>query len=213
MTKNPSSPSQSRGRPVDTAVQEQQKKKLMAAVYQLLNHKSYKSITIREIAELAGTKSAMISYYFSNKSGLFVAMLQNEIEHMPQLLVEVKNADNPIKCFIKQFLLLANKNSAIIRFIHDEVLNQQSSLQDQFLNTMPKAISVFLPLLIEQEIQQGNFRHDLNAKYAAFTLMGMIMSPFVIEPIREQVWQISKQELAQPEWADHIYQLFITGCK
>jgi len=213
MTKNPSSPSQSRGRPVDAAAQELQKQKLMAAAFQLLNDKSYKSITIREIAELADTKSAMISYYFGNKSGLFVAMLKNEIKDMPQLLVAVKNADNPIKCFIEQFLQLATKNSAIIRFIHDEVLNQRSPLNDEFLNTMPKAISVFLPLLVEQEIQQGNFRRDLNAKYAAFTLMGMIMSPFVIEPIREQVWHISKQDLAQPAWAEHIYQLFITGCK
>jgi len=35
--------------------------------------------------------------------------------------------------------------------------------------------------------------------------------PFFAEPVRERAWDISKQDVNGPQWADHIYQMFIKG--
>jgi AcrR family transcriptional regulator len=201
-----------RGRPVDLQAQEAQKLKLINAASSLLNSKTYKTITIREIAQLAGTKSAMISYYFGHKQGLFQAMMAHIHESQPDVFSHIQQAEKPLQAFINHVLNMASDNPGLVRFIHDEILNEQSPLSENFINSMPKAISIFLPELIRREIEKGNFRGDLDPKYAAFSLMGMIMSPFVIAPIREQVWQISLHEITQPLWADHIYNLFISGC-
>jgi AcrR family transcriptional regulator len=201
-----------RGRPVDSKSQELQKLKLITAANSLLNSKTYKTITIREIAQLAGTKSAMISYYFGSKQGLFQAMMNHLHQSQPDVISHIRQANLPIKVFVTQILSTASKNPGLVRFVHDEILNEHSPLRESFINSLPKTISLFLPELIKQEIEKGNFRADLNPKYAAFSLMTMIMSPFVISPIREQVWQIPLKEITQPEWAAHIYNLFVSGC-
>ena len=201
-----------RGRPVDPEAQDIQKLKLITAASKLLNSKTYKTITIREIAQLAGTKSAMIAYYFGHKQGLFQAMITHIHDAQPDVFSHIQQADNPLKVFIGHILHVAGNNPGLVRFIHDEILNEQSPLSESFINAMPKAISDFLPELIKREIDKQNFRADLNPKYAAFSLMVMIMSPFVIAPIREKVWQISLHEITQPGWAEHIYNLFISGC-
>lgn len=203
----------SRGRPINNDLQNQQKQKLIFSAHKLLNSKTYKSITIREIAELAGTKSAMISYYFGNKEGLFLAVMEFAVGKQEQMLQTILQTPQPIKSFIELMINIAVKNPGLIRFIHDEVLSQESSLQHAFIKGMPKKMSVFVPQLIQQEITKGNFRKDLNAKYAAFSLISMIMTPFVIAPIREKAWQISHQELTQPQWLNHIYNLFTNGCR
>jgi len=208
-----STPTKSRGRPVDNELQSQQKQKLIFAAHQLLNSKTYKGITIREIAELAGTKSAMISYYFGNKEGLFLAVMEFALSQQEQMLQAILQTPKPIKSFIGLMINMAIENPGLIRFVHDEVLAQESTLQQAFIKGMPDKMSVFVPQLIQQEIDKGNFRTDLNTKYAAFSLVSMIMTPFVIAPIREQAWKISHQELTQPQWLDHIYNLFINGCR
>jgi len=203
----------SRGRPIDNELQNHQKQKLIFAAHQLLNSKTYKSITIREIAELAGTKSAMISYYFGNKEGLFIAVMECAVSQQEQMLQTIIETTQPIKSFIALMINMAIKNPGLLRFIHDEMLSQESPLQHAFIQGMPNKISNFVPHLIQQEIDKGNFRVDLNAKYAAFSLVCMIMTPFVIAPIREQAWKISHQDLTEPQWLEHIYTLFINGCK
>ena len=64
-----------KGRPVNLAKQAMQKAKLLVSAEQLLAEKSYANITIRELAQHSGVNSAMVSYYFTNKEGLFIALL------------------------------------------------------------------------------------------------------------------------------------------
>ena len=202
-----------RGRPIDLQSQGLQKLKLIAAANTLLNSKTYKTITIREIAEVAGTKSAMIAYYFGNKQGLFQSLIRHIHQSQPNVFSDIQTAEKPIEAFITHILREACEHPGLVRFFHDELINHDSPLKESFIQSLPKAISVFLPTLIQEEIDKGHFRADLNPKYAAFSLMTMIMSPFVIAPIREQIWQISLEEIAQPSWAKHIHYLFISGCR
>lgn len=65
-----------RGRPVNAITQQQRKHGLMNTAFELLKEKSYRSITIWEIAAKANMQSAMISYYFGDKEGLFIALLE-----------------------------------------------------------------------------------------------------------------------------------------
>ena len=41
----------------------------------------------------------------------------------------------------------------------------------------------------------------------------MIITPFIGAPVRVHGWGISDEELAKPEWAEHIYSTFINGCE
>ncbi|UZE96379.1 TetR/AcrR family transcriptional regulator [Alkalimarinus alittae] len=202
-----------RGRPSDPAIQQQRKEQLMDTAYQLLNQKSYRAITIREIAEQAGMKSAMISYYFTNKEGLFTALIERYAATNSTQFEAILKSPEPIKAFIKKAVIHFSENPALSRLIADEVLTQQSDLGDKFLTIIPKKIATFLPMLIRAEQKAGRIHADLNPKWAAFSLMSMIVMPFIAAPAREKAWGISLQDITSDAWTDQLYHLYMSGCK
>jgi len=203
----------SRGRPVDKRKQDLQKSRLIQSAGDLLKNKSYRSITIREVADNANINSAMVRYYFKNKEGLFIALLEEMSKQQGSILEKLAHSDNPIEEFIRVMILNISENSGLARTIHDEMMNKDSALKDAFIAQFPRPMSSFLPKLIEDQIKSGNFRSDLDPKHTAFQLMSLIILPFLGAPVREAAWEINDTELTDPKWAKSIYQLFITGCK
>ena len=67
----------------------------------------------------------------------------------------------------------------------------------------------FIPELIRNNT---SIQDERKAKYAAFSLVTMLITPFIHKYIRQQAWQISDEELQSPLWANHIYQQFMFGC-
>ncbi len=197
-----------RGRPVDPIIQEQKKQQLIDAANNLLRHKSYRSISIREIATIANMKSAMISYYFGGKEALFVALLERTAEQQFEIFEKTKHTDNPLKEFIYSAVQFFSQNRAINQLITDEVLVQQGALGKQFIELFPKRIAAFLPDLINRS---QNYNTTVNAEWAAFSLMTMLVMPFVADSVRKQAWLISDQQVCSNAWAEHIYQIFTRG--
>ena len=66
-----------------------------------------------------------------------------------------------------------------------------------------------LPKLI---IENTPITDPTKANYAAFSLMMLIITPFMAEHVRKTGWGISDQEIQSPVWAEHIYSLFMLGC-
>lgn len=201
--------SSARGRPINQGKQQQQKEKLLAAAFQLMAEKSYKSITIRELAEHAEVNSAMVAYYFDNKEGLFITLLDQMAERHFVNMQKGFQADNPIKSFIFTMIKALSQNSSFARLVHDEFLAEDSALSDAFIERFPKRMAKILPQLI---LKHTDVTDSTKAKYAAFTLTTMIITPFISEPVRKKAWGISNDEINDPLWAEHIYTTFISGC-
>lgn len=200
-----------RGRPVNPTDQQDRKTRLMDAAYTLLQEKSYRSITIREIAEQAGMQSAMISYYFGDKQSLFIGLLEKQAEQQFIQFQKIFEDVNPIKAFIPMSIQYFANNGAITRLITDEILFQSSPLSDRFIDLFPKRMATILPDLIKKQQQQGLYRADANPTWTAFTLMTMILMPFIGSSIRQKAWDISESDVSSEAWAEHIYQLFSAG--
>jgi len=198
-----------RGRPINPEKQAIQKTKLLDAAFELLAEKSYANITIRELAARSGVNSAMVSYYFTNKEGLFIALLDRMSEKHFISMKEISHANEPIKAFIENILSMLNSNGSFARLIHNEFSAQDSALSNIFLERFPKKMAIFLPQLIKKNTTLNN---DKKAKYAAFSLISMIITPFINKSIRQTAWQITDEEINTPDWAEHIYQQFMFGC-
>ncbi|TQV70996.1 TetR/AcrR family transcriptional regulator [Aliikangiella marina] len=199
-----------RGRPVDPDKQAEQKQRLLESARELLSEKSYRSITIRELGDRAGVNSAMVRYYFENKEGLFVALLDKmSAEHFSEVQ-SLAVSNDPIRGLIEKLLQILSENSGLARMIHDEVLSDDSPLQTAFIERFPTKMAQFLPLLVAKHCQIDD---PQRAKYLAFSLMTLIIMPFVGEPVRKLAWHISDKELTDPRWANHVYSLFMYGCK
>lgn len=207
MSKQDTSP----GRPRDEALQKVRKDSLLDAAYALLAEKSYRSITIREIAKRAGMQSAMISYYFGDKEGLFMALLDRVAQRNFSQFEGALEADNPIKAFIHRGLSVFADLQPIVRLVVDEILTQQSRLRDRFVELMPQRMARMLPALIQAQQARGLLRTQLDPKWTAFSLMSLMITPFLAAPVRKDTWQISDETVSSEAWAEHIYQLFMQG--
>lgn len=199
-----------KGRPIDAAKQAIQKAKLLTSAEQLLAEKPYSNITIRELALRSGVNSAMVSYYFTNKEGLFIALLDEMSKKHFIVMQSIANSTDPIKTFIETILAMLNKHNGLARLIHNEFLTGNSNLSDVFIDRFPRKMASFIPQLVKKHTL---IKEDQKAKYAAFSLVTMIITPFINKSIRQEAWQISDEELQSPLWAEHIYQQFMFGCK
>ncbi len=198
-----------RGRPAAPAKQQQQKEKLLNATQALLATKPYREVTIREIADHAGLNSAMVRYYFGNKEGLFLVLLDEISKRHFVDMKQISSQEEPIKKFIQFMLNMLVQNNILARLIHDEFSNDNSKLGKAFIERFPKRMAKILPQLIKVNTP---ITDDIKAKYAAFSLISMIIMPFIGRSVREQAWNIDDEELASSEWAEHIYSMFMSGC-
>ena len=69
----------------------------------------------------------------------------------------------------------------------------------------------FLPELMKTLQKQGKLREDIDPKWAAFSLMTMILMPFIGARVRDRAWNISHDDVSSPKWVNHIYNLFMSG--
>ena len=198
-----------KGRPLDPDKQALQKAKLLTSAEELLAEKPYSNISIRELALRSGVSSAMVSYYFTNKEGLFIALLDEMSKKHFIVMQSIANSADPIKTFIETILAMLNKHNGLARLIHNEFLTGNSNLSDAFMDRFPRKMASFIPQLVKKHT---SIKEERNAKYAAFSLVTMIITPFINKSIRQQAWQISDEELQSPLWTEHIYQQFMFGC-
>lgn len=198
-----------RGRPADPSKQQLQKEKLLDAAQTLLSIKPYRDVTIRDLADQAALNSAMIRYYFTNKEGLFLALLERMSQQHFINMKQISTQQQPIKEFIGFMLAMLTSNKGLARLIHDEFSNDNSNLGDAFIEMFPKRMAKILPHLIKNNTK---ITDDRKAKYAAFSLVSMIIMPFVGRKVRERAWEISDEELTSSAWTEHIYSMFIKGC-
>ncbi|WP_461536619.1 TetR/AcrR family transcriptional regulator [Spongorhabdus nitratireducens] len=204
-------PVASRGRPVDPAKQKEQKQKLIQVTLTLMNEKSYRDITIRELAAAAGINPAMVRYYFGNKEALVLESFKTLSSQCFEDVQDIFAGDNPVKSLIHFMLQLLTRHAGLARILHDEMLNRESSLSEAIIDGFPKRMATALPELIAAEAKRINPEARINAKYSAFNLISMIVMPIVGAPVRRQAWGITDAEIASPEWAEHIYHQFMYG--
>ncbi len=198
-----------RGRPIVQEKQESQKAKLMEAALSLLEDKPIREITIRELAEQADVNSAMISYYFKNKEGVFIALMDKISNQLFAQMQKMTKNPNPLRSLIVMMIQQFKENKGFARLIHEQLMVNETQLNDDFINRFPKRMAQVLPKLIMDNTAITN---NKKATHAAFSLMMLIITPFIVGAVRTVAWGISDDELYGPDWAEQIYSLFMSGC-
>ncbi|KZW98238.1 hypothetical protein JL49_24555 [Pseudoalteromonas luteoviolacea] len=199
-----------RGRPVCEVKQAEQRAKLILAAKELLNLKSYSQITIRDIAGEAGINSAMIKYYFGGKENLFVQLIQSLAdEHFTQF-ENLGEHKKPLYLFICRFAEILHTHPGFVHLLSEEVLNKTTPLAQAFMKAFPARVSKFLPQFIQQETGIEDLR---KAKLAAFQLITLLVSPYILKTLRQQAWGIDDTEIQGEQWTKDLYQRFVLGLK
>jgi TetR/AcrR family transcriptional regulator len=150
------------GRPA--AADQNSRALLLEAASQLMNERNTIDISLSELAAHSDLNSALVKYYFGNKEGLMLALLQrdaataiHEIEH----LLELKLApDLKLKLHIAAVIKTFHRSPYLNRLLH-AMLDDRNSETDSAKQIAEFFVKPFVRLqrkLLDQGVKAGQFR-------------------------------------------------------
>lgn len=200
------------GRPA-VAAEEDVRSALLDAAGKLFLKHGFERVTARQIAAAAGTTPAMIHYYFTNKLGLFRAMLDRAITPLRERLAALPQADDSldVSTLITMHMRMVAANSWIPVFILNEVLVEKGRFRASFLREVASRQLPLVIELLERGRASGRFRPELNPRLAALSLLSLCMFPFLTKAVSAPALGLKYEGEELDQLIDHTSRLFLRG--
>lgn len=201
------------GRPAVSADEDVRSALLDSAGKLFLKH-GFERVTARQIAAGAGTTPAMIHYYFTNKLGLFRAMLDRAIQPLRERLAGVlmqPDAGLDVPSLIAMHMRMVATHPWIPVFILNEVLAEKGRFRATFIREIASRQMPLVVELLERGRAAGNFRPDLDCRLAALSLLSLCMFPFLTKPVSAPVLGLKYEGEGLERLIEHTARLFLDG--
>jgi TetR/AcrR family transcriptional regulator len=148
-----------------TEVAEQTKRTMLEAALRIFAMRGFDGVSLRDIAEEAGTTHGLIRHYFGTKERLWQAAVDHAVARYAAALIPVakraaEHTHDPIlatKEGIRQFILISAHNPDIVRLILHEGSRGGERLEYALSQFEPVG-QVMAPMLIRVQ-QHGYLRH------------------------------------------------------
>lgn len=164
--------------------------KLIDAGEKLFAERGLSGVSIRELAKEAGTNSALISYHFGGKEGLYAAIIDKQFSPIRLLLDSVgvlkASPGEKIIRYAQGVAIVHSRAPFLTKFLMREILNQPSPFFEPFIQKYIRRVYGFLTTTLQEGIDCGEFRKDMDVNAAALALAGMMNFYFIARPIARQ---------------------------
>ncbi|MDP1929862.1 MAG: TetR/AcrR family transcriptional regulator [Gammaproteobacteria bacterium] len=185
---------------------------LLDAARKQFSVREFKGVSIKTIAEAAGVNGAMVHYYFGDKRGLYLTMVEQIFAPMIENLTLLEDSHyHSIEGFIKSYMALLAENPWWPNFVIREVLFGEEEFRLLIISRIRDHLAPGLLKLIQQEREDGHFRDDLEPRFALLSLMSMTIFPFLARPLLESALEIRVNEGAVDALSEHTCKLFLSG--
>jgi AcrR family transcriptional regulator len=190
---------------------------LLAAARARFTRRAFGEVGIREIAAAAGATPAMIHYYFGDKQGLYVAMLEAAFG---PVLAELRQAaappagrgDEALAKLVPLYVTTLARNPWIPRLVIREVLSDRGPFRERFIERLAALVAPLVQDLLRREIAEGRLRADFDPALGALSLAGMLLMPFLAAPVVTRIFDVRLEDAAfLRRFAAHTMRLFFTG--
>lgn len=187
--------------------------KLIETATLLFAQKGFYAVSIRELAQAAKVNSALISYYFGSKEGLYQEMLEAQFILIAQMLkmFEESSPMSPterITMYAKNIALIHQQRPYLTRFIMSELMNPTPCCEAVIKKYISRLFH-FLQNTFEEGIAKGEFKSDLNHDFAIVSLAGIMNFFFIAKPIFQEFTPLSDK--TGEEYTAQALDTFLNG--
>lgn len=175
--------------------------------------KSPRDISTKDIALAAGTRSAMIYYYFGSKDGLLAEIMRR---HLDQILIDIVNLrdairrnemQDPTRAMIGLLATSYNRRPALCRIMIAELLRDESPVRTFFLQQWPAHAKAMMVEAITQLSASGYYRQDLNIEGIVAMIRSVVFFPLMVKPYLMLEGEAVEQFLDE-SWLDLVCNVF-----
>lgn len=156
--------------------------RLLNCACELFLEKDFHSVSIRSLAEQAGTSSGMIKYYFNNKQGLFEAMIKREYGRILDILHGVIMQEELLDFthIINQVMSIYEANPSMPKFIAKTYLLRQGP-GSHFLQEMFEYEQRTIKNWVVQVIKDGKIDRNTDAEVVRMAFMSLTLLPGMMQ--------------------------------
>ena len=157
--------------------------RLMDAAEELFASKGYDGVTVREIIKAADVKNiGAISYYFGGKRELYFAILRRHFRKVHRLAEMInREHDSPVEKLRLIFRAVREtylRSPNTIKLLLNEI-NQPSEFFDELELEMINVQNI-AQRIIEEGIERGIFRRDLDVRSATLVMMSIAHFAYMV---------------------------------
>jgi TetR/AcrR family transcriptional regulator, regulator of cefoperazone and chloramphenicol sensitivity len=160
-----------------TASTDEQRARLVQSAYQLIVEKGMAGLRIREVASRIGLNHATLLYYFPTKEALIQAVAALCIRQFRVIQAPHSSSSSTPGEYLRQLYLsdLAYqlREAPGLFLVLDELLlySRRDPTTHRFFSEVVLAWQHSLETLIQEEVEAGGFRADLDVRSTALTIM------------------------------------------
>jgi AcrR family transcriptional regulator len=185
---------------------------LLDALRGLLQRKSPDEITLREIAEHAGTSQEMVRYYFGGKNQLMMAMMRQSIGRMEARLTAMDRSiaqhdGDPTRIILTALLDLFLSEQESTRVSIAEFGKAKSAVRDEFLSRHTSLIIDRVHRAVCALAAAGLYDSGIDTRKTATCMMVLAGGLVRQLPVLAPGW-LSEGTLRGEAWVDYLVALF-----
>lgn len=149
---------------------------IIAVAARLFKEKGYRATTLEDIAAAVGMLKGSLYYYIRSKEELLYLVVRDPIRQAYQKLEEIVHSTVPVQSKIAQAIgnhmtLFHQHYPHIAVYLHD-YHHLMEQLQQNIIET-PKHYQRLWAELLQQGVEAGELRSDLDVKVAGYAILGM----------------------------------------
>jgi TetR/AcrR family transcriptional regulator len=202
------------GRPAGAQAGEGQEA-LLEAARRLMAEKGLPGVTLREVAERAGVKPALVNYYFGGKQGLLRAVVAEVSQRMLATIREAAavegSVEERLRALVGAVVGFFTEEPYAPRLIMEQVLFGEEEMIDAFVAGYARPNLETMRRLLADGAARGELR-EVDPLLLVPTLVGGCVFFFLAAPVIQRLFGL---EAITPELAgrlvDHTVEVLLRG--
>lgn len=187
---------------------------LLDATDALLADRATLDVSLGEIAKQSGLNSAMIKYYFGNKEGLLLALLERHAEQQMSALEHVVemdiSADQKLKVHISGIINAYYRSPYLNRLIHYMVDMGQPESSARVVEIFVKPMIAAYDAIISQGVKDGIFR-PVDPTLLYYSLVGSCEHIFRGNMFIRVLHETGPSEDLKRRYIEHVRDMVLRG--